>query len=174
MKPPAKGILLAVIQVALVLSLGLKLLIDRTRYPRVWAETIAYDPDSPIRGRYLAVRLQVDGDHVYSEPLADPSLQNRWTEHRNVKLAVENSHLVAFPSEEWTGLQIARWKQAGRTMVALEEPVDFYLPEHVPDPSRPTAGERLWVEVTIPPKGPPRPIQLGLKKDGVLTPLKLN
>jgi hypothetical protein len=174
MKPPARGILLAVIQAALVLSLGLKLLIDRTRYPRVWAETIAYDPDSPIRGRYLAVRLQVNANHLYSEPPAESSEQNRWMEHRNVKLGVENGHLVAFPSEEWTGLQVARWVRAGQTVVALGEPVDFYLPEHVPDPSRPSAGERLWVEVTIPPKGPPRPIQLGVKKDGVLTPLKLN
>ena len=45
------------------------------------------------------------------------------------------------------------------------------IPEHVPDPSRRPAGEELWVEVTIPRAGAPRPIRLGVKKDRVLTPL---
>lgn len=58
MSSRAKGLLLGALHVILVLSLGAKLLIDRHRYPRVWAETIPYDPDSPIRGRYLAARLQ--------------------------------------------------------------------------------------------------------------------
>jgi uncharacterized membrane-anchored protein len=38
---------------------------------------------------------------------------------------------------------------------------------------KPGAPE-LWVEVTIPHKGPPRPIQLGLKKDGKIEPLEVN
>jgi hypothetical protein len=52
-------------------------------------------------------------------------------------------------------------------------PVAFFIPEHVPDPSRRAPGEELWVEVTVPKKGPPRPIRLGVKKNGVLTPLAL-
>jgi hypothetical protein len=35
-------------------------------------------------------------------------------------------------------------------------------------------GEELWVEVTLPRRGPPRPIRLAVKKDGVLTPLDLD
>jgi len=31
----------------------------------------------------------------------------------------------------------------------------------------------MSVEVTVPAKGPPRPIRLGIKKDGVLNPLQL-
>ena len=174
MSSRAKGLLLGALQVVLVLSLGAKLLIDRQRYPRVWAETIAYDPDSPIRGRYLAVRLQVEDRAVYSSPPAEGPQQNSWMEMRNVRLGVENGHLVAFPSDVWTGIQVARWRRADQTIVALEEPVDFYLPEHVPDPSRRLPGERLWVEVTVPPKGPPRPIRLGVKKNDVLTPLTID
>lgn len=30
---------------------------------------------------------------------------------------------------------------------------------------------QLWAEVTLPRKGPPRPIRLGVKKGGLLTPL---
>jgi len=33
------------------------------------------------------------------------------------------------------------------------------------------AGEEMWVEVTVPAKGPPRPLRVGIKKDGVITPM---
>ena len=174
MSARAKGLLLAALHVILVLSLGAKLLIDRQRYPRVWAETIAYDPDSPISGRYLAVRLQIANEGIYSMSPAEPSQQNRWMEMRNARLGVENGHLVADPSDGRTGIQVVRWRRGDETIVALEQPVDFYLPEHVPDPSRRLPGERLWVEVTVPPKGPPRPIRLGVKKNEVLTPLNID
>lgn len=46
----------------------------------------------------------------------------------------------------------------------LAEPVAFFIPEHILDPSRRPEGQELWIEVTIPKKGPPRPIRLGVKK----------
>ncbi|MCZ6514734.1 MAG: hypothetical protein O6850_02600 [Acidobacteria bacterium] len=33
---------------------------------------------------------------------------------------------------------------------------------------------QLWAEVTLPRQGPPRPIRLGVKKEGLLTPLDLD
>ena len=174
MSARTKGLLLGALHVIIVLSLGAKLLIDRHRYPKVWAETIAYDPDSPIRGRYLAVRLQVEDKGIYSTPLAESEPRNRWMEVRNAKLGVQNGHLAAFPSEEWTGLTVARWKNGNQTIVALEQPVDFYIPEHANDPSRRSTDEQLWLEVTVPLKGPPRPIRLGVKKNDVLTPLHID
>jgi hypothetical protein len=44
----------------------------------------------------------------------------------------------------------------------------FFIPENVPDPSQRAADEELWAEVTIPKKGPPRPIRLGVKKGDTL------
>src|SRR6185503_14705601 len=38
------GIALAIVHVALVGMLGLKLLADRARLPRAWARTLPYDP----------------------------------------------------------------------------------------------------------------------------------
>jgi hypothetical protein len=35
-------------------------------------------------------------------------------------------------------------------------------------------GQEIWVEVTLPAKGPPRPIRMGIKKDGVIVPVKLD
>jgi hypothetical protein len=34
-------------------------------------------------------------------------------------------------------------------------------------------GQEIWVEVTVPAKGPPRPIPVGIKKDGVILRVKL-
>ena len=47
----------------------------------------------------------------------------------------------------------------------------YFLPEHKNGPILRNRGEELWIEATIPRKGPPRPIRLGIKKNGVLTPL---
>jgi hypothetical protein len=113
MTPLAKGLLVAALHAALTASLGAKLLIDRATRPRVWVHVLPVDPDSPLRGRYVRLRIKDS-----NQPLA------------------------------------------------------FFIPEHVPDPSIRAAGEELWAEVTLPRKGPPRPIRLAVKKDGVLTPLK--
>jgi hypothetical protein len=53
----------------------------------------------------------------------------------------------------------------------LDEPVDFYIAEHATDPTRLQPGQELWIEVTIPPQGPPRPLQLALKDNGAWKPL---
>ena len=57
-----KGLLFAVIQVALVSSLGAKLLWDRATSPRGWAATRGYDPNLPIRGRYINISLLVKAE----------------------------------------------------------------------------------------------------------------
>jgi len=114
-----KGIAIGVVQVAMVLSLAGKMLIDRATMARVWVRSAPYDPNLPIRGRYVSLRLVSD-------------------------------------QKELNGQQ-----------------VDYFIPEHAEDPSHRPQGEELWVEVTVPPKGPPRPIRLGIKKSGVLTPLSL-
>ena len=52
----------------------------------------------------------------------------------------------------------------------LQEPVEFYIAEHAVDPPS-TEGQELWMEVTVPPVGPPRPLQLALKDNGGWKPL---
>jgi len=58
-------------------------------------------------------------------------------------------------------------------VAALSEPVAYFLPEHAVDPSRRPQGEELWVEVTVPKKGPPRPIRLAVKRGDKFTPLEI-
>ena len=55
-----KGLVIAAVHVGLVASLGAKLLYDRATRPRVWALTTPYDPNLPIRGRYVSLQLIVD------------------------------------------------------------------------------------------------------------------
>jgi hypothetical protein len=64
-------------------------------------------------------------------------------------------------------------KEEEQRMSVRQEPLVYFIPEHAPDPSRRAADEELWVEVTLPKKGPLRPIRLGVKKGGVLTPLPI-
>ena len=120
----SKGLLLAALECVIVLSLAGKLLYDRATCPRVWVQTLPLDPNLPLRGRYLDLRL---APHTGTEHYAQLATQR----------------------------------------------VLFFLPEHTL-PFEKQARSDLWVEVTIPRKGPPRPIQLGLKKDGRIEPLQIN
>lgn len=60
-----KGIVLGGLQCALVLSLTGKLLYDRATCPRVWVMTQRYDPNLPIRGRYLSLMLDPDVGNLF-------------------------------------------------------------------------------------------------------------
>lgn len=173
MTPIQKGMAVALVQLALVASLGAKYALDRARLPRVWTQTVAYDPDLPIRGRYLSVRLRVDTQNVYGNmPQSKANRFSFWSDMRDVKLSVQNGQLVASPSDHPTGLQVARWtNNRDEEITALSEPVAFFLPEHVTDPSWRKPGEELWIEVTVPKKGPPRPIRLAVKRGEAFTPL---
>ena len=62
-----KGLILAAIQCLMVLSLTGKLLYDRATCPRVWVKTARYDPNLPLRGRYLALRLVETPGAPYAE-----------------------------------------------------------------------------------------------------------
>ena len=159
-----KGAIVAALHVVIVASVGVKLLVDRSTRPRVWARTAPYDPDLPIRGRYVRLRLEAVPGPDFDAPLAYD---------RNVTLSARNGQLVATPSD--AGANLARISSRGDQRIALLAiPVAYFIPEHIPDPSVRKPGEELWVEVTVPGDGPPRPIRLGVRRNGVLTPLDIN
>jgi uncharacterized membrane-anchored protein len=182
LKPVHKALLLGIAQLALVSSLGGKLLADRATRPRFWLKTAPVDPDLPIRGRYVSLRVEVpapglgaaskkEKERRMSLPRpAAPQLRDR----------VERVHLKAGPEGltavfEEAGSGEGFWGRVAvdKTVVILQEPLAYFIPEHVADPSRVAGDEELWVEVTLAKKGPLRPIRLGVKRGGVLTPLLL-
>jgi hypothetical protein len=171
MKSLHKGILLAVLHLAIVGSLGAKLLYDRATRPRVWVRSASYDPDLPIRGRYASMRLEVSAPIASREVRGEGKYQ--WVNSKSAHLTVENGVLMAVPDER--GSVSFSFPATGQNQMQafLNEPVAFYIPEHALDPTRRLPGEELWVEVTVPKKGPPRPIQLAVKKRESFTPLDL-
>jgi hypothetical protein len=169
-----RGLLLGAIQIALVLSLGGKLLYDRVTRPRVWVLSEVYDPELPIRGRYLSERLRLLAEgFTYREP--NQRTSSDWYMNRQwAYLEVRNGQLIAKQHGSGSGEWVYLHKNNDGTIVALsQEPVLVFIPEYAEVPSL-KAGQEMWVEVTVPAQGPPRPIRIGIKKDGVLTPLKLN
>lgn len=157
-----KGLIVAALHVSIVSSLGAKLLVDRATRPRVWVRTAPFDPNLPIRGRYVRLRVE-----------ADPSADFLAGDSRYVPIAlsVKDGRLVAARDPESRKMYAALDHRGSTPIAVLFEPVAYFIPEHVPDPSIRQPGEELWVEVTVPRAGAPRPIRLGVKKDGVIAPL---
>lgn len=200
MKIRAKGLILAAAHLAMNLGLGGKLLMDRATRPRFWLKAAPVDPDLPIRGRYVSLRVEVPVRGTKMPPpisadavAKDPWLQrSHYSLHLSLNATPEGLVATEVPPqssqgltdsshgpEEWPGnvsgslSESLRDRPISQWVVQLEQPLAFFIPEHVPDPSRRSAGEELWVEVTLPKKGPLRPIRLAVKKDGKLSVLKL-
>ena len=171
-QPIGRALMVAALQVAIVGSLGAKLMIDRATRPRVWARAAPIDPSLPIRGRYVSLRIEAAPrrDLGASAPAAGSS----GSPPVRVALLAEDGQLVAVPAAGPNSQPAQISQRTGERVVTLNQPLAYFIPEHVADPSRRRAGEELWVEVTLPRRGAPRPIRLGVKKDGVLSPLDVN
>ncbi len=176
MKPIYKGLLLASLQVAIVCTLGAKLLYDRAHRPRVWIKSAIYDPNLPIRGKYLALSLEVPAEGFTSRMESWPNYGIGNTKPHEVfgpnrcNLVLRGNQLVAVAKED--GEFTANVLRRNNDLVAvIWGETAYFLPEHSPGPLLRNRGEELWIEATIPRKGPPRPIRLAIKRDGVLSPL---
>ena len=204
----AKGLIVLVVQLLLVVSLAGKYAHDRATCPRVWVKTAYYDPDLPIRGRYASLQLEVDAPGVFAEkPLTEdrrnetPAAKTEdpcvgriaeqatttqqkvrymqvW-ESKAVRLEIRGGRLVAVADAKST--TIARYFRdtEGKARITLEEPVNFSVPEHasnLPGWQWPRdLHTEWWAEVTLPKKGPPRPIRLGIKQsDGQIMPISVS
>lgn len=164
MTPRRAGIALAVVHVLLVGTLGLKLLVDRARLPRAWARTVPFDPDRPLRGRYVRLRLEV--------PLATGSDSPQAGEYRRAGLRTAGDRLQAVLDDDGP-IRVRLDSTPAGLVAGVDEPVAYFIPEHIPDPSVRPAGEELWAEVTVPRRGPPRPIRLAVRRDGTLRHLEI-
>jgi len=182
-----RAVALLVVQAALVLSIAGKYLYERKVCPRVWVRAAQYDPSLVFRGRYLALQLTVDacalprdkaehmggvfnGPHVHFPP--DQSFW-RW----NVRPVAQDGKLVPLLAsgtdrpEVIDTVMLRGDRPCDRA--TLSEAVEYFVSDATKGPFPPGPKQELWVEVTVPPSGPPRPIELALAEDGVFTPLKL-
>jgi hypothetical protein len=187
---PGASLALLVIQLALVSSIALKYLYQRQTCPRVWTRADAYDPELPMRGRYLSLQLTADGCKSTWPGTKESSLPKTLADAAKssplgtilpsdvlfpAELKVEGNKLMALriqdPERSEAGQTVSVGVGAPCNAVHLFAPVFFYIAEHAQSPLPVGSGQELWIEVTVPPSGPPRPIQLALKQDGVWKPL---
>ena len=194
-KPMTKAVVVALMQVLIVSSLGAKLLYDRRTRPQAWFKTERYDPNLPIRGRYVRLQIEVNdsrspeevGKKFASEIQA---MENRRAQYSYlgmelfgqecgsiaVRDGIPTAQFDLSPNWGCDNLSFVRRKTASGTELRLTEPSLFFIPDTAKDPTGLARGDELWVFATIPRKGPPRPIALGLKKAGDkdIRPLDLN
>jgi len=183
------SIALLVIQLLIVSSVTGKYLWQRWRCPSVWTRATAIDPELPMRGRYLNLQLTVDGcqSTLPSAKLATfprdvngavkpgPYVLRPQPVTFRANLKVENNKLVAVRVEGGedpaAGQEISAMPSAPCGQMTLTDGVDFYIGETAKSPLPVQPGQELWIDVTVPSTGPPRPIQLALKDNGAWKPL---
>jgi hypothetical protein len=169
------GLILLFVQLVLVLSVAGKYLYERQTRPRVWTRASQFDPNLTLRGRYLALQLLLDacslpqdaGHAIRPYPGTHPFWQ--W----DVSLAAENGKLVPIVAPQGPEtLRLFADKPCDRATLSNQELL--FIPDRakVPLPLQP--GQELWVEVTVPESGPPRPIQIALSSAAGFHPLKLD
>ena len=183
MNTRARAIALLVIQCLLVSSIAAKYLYERVRCPRVWVRVAQFDPNTPMRGRYLALSPLVDACGLPH----DQESVNRWTDKdghekifswhwrvrthaRDGKLVVEDAKDV-LPRTDAQTIWLNADTSCGQARLSA---VDFFIPDTAKSPFPLKSGQELWAEGTIPPLGPPRPIQIAISSNGEWKPLNLN
>lgn len=181
----AKAVALIVIQCLLVSSIAAKYLYERVTRPRVWVRVAQYDPNLPMRGRYLALSPLVDAcslprDKEATSTWTDYNNKNKqitnWTWRvrttaRDGKLVVEDARQV-LPHSETQTIWLKNDQACDRA--ALSPDIDFFIADTAKSPFPLKNGAELWAEVTVPPAGPPRPIQLALSEQGQWKPFHLD
>ncbi|MBB5056904.1 hypothetical protein HDF16_001589 [Granulicella aggregans] len=186
-----RAVALLLVQLALVLSVAGKFVYERKTRPRIWARAAQYDPSTPLRGRYLALQLAVDacglprdkahyteGGTVFSTDGTMTGRRGPGTWKWRVTLAVENGHLVprlADHPRTPDGIEtLTMQEDRSCESVNLQSNEDFFISDRARNPFPLKKGDELWVEVTVPAIGSPRPIQLALAGADGFHPLKMN
>ena len=165
------GFLLAGVQAALILSTAAMFWFDRQISPRAWVPTVPVDPNLPIRGRYITLNMVV--------PLRSNSLKTSdgdlLNTRQKVLLVAVGDRLIALIDDQakYNLIDGSIRRNGDDLVVNPDHELAFFIPPDVQDPSIQPDGRTLWVEVTVPRFGAPRPIQLGFEANGLIQPLRL-
>jgi hypothetical protein len=184
MKYRSAALTLLGIQLVLVLSVAGKYWCERRNCPRVWVKTAQYDPSQPLRGRYLGLQLMVDACQLPRDTTqfypgfkyAGGHTPGYWM--WDVSLRAQNGHLVPRVADRRRSPEgverLTLRKNQPCNNVRLSSVEDYFISDTAKGPFPLKPGQELWVEVTVPPSGPPRPIQLALSSEAGFHPIKFN
>jgi hypothetical protein len=176
-----RGFVLLVIQSVLVLSAAAKYEWERHTRPMVWARAqpfgLSAEHESTMsgEGRYGRLQLQANACGLpTAKAVNEPEYQgitefekqpSKW--HKilkdNVRTIVRNGSLIAVDAGEIKAADVQEiyWDMRRPcTEAKLLNIVEVYLPQGMQTPYTVKPGETLWVLVTVPKSGPPRPVQL--------------
>lgn len=187
------SMLLLLVQLAIVSTVTAEYVYQRWTCPRAWAKVVGFDPELPMRGRYLSLQLFVDacGSTLPNASAArfprgfDGTVQSpRYTISArgelefSATLAVQHDRLTATKLPDsappGAGLRILAPPGAPCEAMRLADSVSLYLPEHAASPFPLKPGTELWMQVTVPRSGSPRPLALALQQGGKLRQLTFN
>lgn len=138
-----RGLALAVLQMLLAVAVAGKYAVDRERLPRAWVRASS----GYARGQY--VTLTLEPKHVSAQNPAGVRLQ----------AVIRDGELYVESAADGTLNLGSMQQQEGR--FRLYPPVQLF----VAGAGVPRGGE-LWVEVSVPPKGMPRPIRIASGRPG--------
>ena len=155
-----------VVQLVIVSLIAAKYLYQCATCPRVWTRSAVYDPELFMRGRYLGLRLTVDGcaaaktlgEHTLEQPntfVTPVGVRSGQIAQFEAVLAVQDNKLIAHraPERDFSSISdYVSWRAGALCdAMTLVQPVNFYIAEHAASPL---------------------PIQLALKhQDGAWQPL---
>jgi hypothetical protein len=92
-----------------------------------------------------------------------------------VKPEVKEGRLVAVPVDDdmrpEATLDVMQRVDRPCDRASLLESADYFIGDTAKSPFPLKPNEELWVEVTVPPSGPPRPIQLAISSDAGFKPI---
>lgn len=181
-----RAVIVLVLQCALVITIAVKFAWERKTCPRVWTRAEFVDPNLPFRGRYLNPSVDVDACEMkeYRETLAERarSAQTNADAARldyfqawprvpaDVKASRDRLIAISAGSRASLNLELRPGRDCHNLRAFGDMP--FFVPDTAKLPTHLSKDEELWMEVTLPPAGPPRPVQLAIKRNGVWTPLK--
>ena len=168
MTTQVKGWALLLIHLVLVGSIAGKYAYERHTCPRVWVRATQYDPEQPLRGRYLGLTLHADacslprnqtGQAPYQPPYR-PEGSWGW----DVLLVAKDGKLSTVPARpmDVNAQRLSLHTGLPCEYASLDEPAEFFIAEHASAPFPLPKGQELWAEVTVPPSGPPRPLHLAV------------
>jgi hypothetical protein len=81
-------------------------------------------------------------------------------------LEIENLPCKEDATTQSNGSHKVRRRPGPEYRLRLAEPILLFISDTAKDPTGLNRDQELWVLATIPRKGPPRPIALGIKKAG--------
>ena len=153
-----RALVLALVQAALVGLVGVVAVVDRARLPRAFVEVVPWSA-SPVEGRYMVGQVEMPASPDWKVPVA--AGPGGYTPHAMADVTVRNGQLVAVPGRRYPVDAVTSGGAPVAPRVRLIQPVRLYLEAGAPSPF--ARGGSRWIEVSLPPKGLPRPIQLAAR-----------